>query len=132
HVLPYKVLKEWELVTEPFEKHVENGFINTYEFMNDIFRIESTGSYLNACSLAEIDFVAPFAMTYLAKDLDIDRVRVGENKYLIREVFEEIFKNFNVPEKLPMPRPVNEWFKNWKGPTRKEFWPNSTVNMTGN
>lgn len=26
-----------------------------------------------------------------------------------------------MPEKIPMPRPVNEYFKNWRGPSRKEF-----------
>lgn len=26
-----------------------------------------------------------------------------------------------MPGKIPMPRPVNEYFKNWRGPSRKEF-----------
>ena len=26
-----------------------------------------------------------------------------------------------VPNKNPMPRPVDEYFKNWEGPKRKEF-----------
>ena len=26
-----------------------------------------------------------------------------------------------VPEKLPMPRPVDRWFKDWQGPVRSEF-----------
>ena len=30
-----------------------------------------------------------------------------------------------------MPRPVNEWFAKWKGPTRPEFIPHCTDNMTG-
>jgi len=30
-----------------------------------------------------------------------------------------------------MPRPMDEWFENWEGPKRPEFWPNCHVNMTG-
>ena len=26
---------------------------------------------------------------------------------------------------------MNEWFSNWQGPTRKEFWANCTDKMTG-
>lgn len=132
HVLPYKVLKDWELITHPFSKHEKNGYIDTYDFMNDVFRMEALGSYMNACSLADIDLVAPFAMTYMEDELNYERVRNGENKYLIREVFSDLYKNFKVPTKLPMPRPVDAWLNNWEGPKRKEFWPNSTVNMSGN
>ena len=50
---------------------------------------------------------------------------------MIREIFERLYPDYEVPEKIPMPRPVNEWFKDWKGPTREEFWPNCTENMKG-
>ena len=30
-----------------------------------------------------------------------------------------------------MPRPMDEWFKDWKGPERSEFWPNCVNNLTG-
>lgn len=131
HILPYKILKEGELITKPFKDYEENGYINIYEFMNDIFRKESLGSYINACSLAGIELVTPFAMTYMAEELDYERVRNGENKYIIREVFSELYEDFEIPEKLPMLRPVDEWFKDWEGPQREEFWPNSIINMTG-
>lgn len=131
HVLPYKVLKEWELIMEPFVKHQENGIIKTHEFLNDVFRLESTGSYLNACEAGDIEFVAPFSKTYLNDELDYARVRRGENKYLIREVFSALYSGMPIPSKTPMPRPVAEWLKNWDGPIRDEFWPNSTKNMTG-
>ena len=31
------------------------------------------------------------------------------------------YPNIPLPEKHPMPRPVDEYFKNWEGPKRKEF-----------
>ena len=30
-----------------------------------------------------------------------------------------------------MPRATNEWFKDWKGPQRSEFWENCTDGMSG-
>ena len=30
-----------------------------------------------------------------------------------------------------MPRPTNEWFKNWSGPIRSEFYPHCTDTMSG-
>lgn len=131
HVLPYKVLKNWELITSPFEKYEQDGFIKTHEFLNDVFRIESTGSYFNACETGNIGFIAPFTKTYLDAPLDYERVRNGESKYFIREIFNEQYNNIEIPKKTPMPRPVAEWLKDWKGPVREEFWPNCTVNMTG-
>ena len=67
----------------------------------------------------------------MSKPLDYQRVRCGENKYLVREIFERLYSNFIVPKKLPMPRPMNEWMQNWKGPQREEFISGCTKNMTG-
>ena len=63
--------------------------------------------------------------------LDYSRIRSGESKYLIREVFKRLYAGMEAPEKIPMPRPVNEWFANWAGPTRPEFIPHCTDNMSG-
>ena len=63
--------------------------------------------------------------------LDYARVRGGESKYLVREVFKSLYPDFVAPPKLPMPRATNEWFKDWKGPVRPEFLPHCTDNMTG-
>lgn len=31
------------------------------------------------------------------------------------------YPDIPVPDKVPMPRPVDEYFKDWKGPMRLEF-----------
>ena len=67
----------------------------------------------------------------MAVPMDYQRIRSGENKYLVREVFQRLYHNWEVPKKVPMPRPMNEWMKNWKGPTREEFWPHCTDTMSG-
>ena len=35
--------------------------------------------------------------------------------------FEKKYPDIPVPDKVPMPRPVDDYFKNWKGPKRLEF-----------
>lgn len=53
--------------------------------------------------------------------LDLKRVRNGESKYIIRALFKTKYPEKDVPQKLPMPRPVDEYFKDWEGPQRPEF-----------
>lgn len=130
-VKPYMALKSPVLITEPIKKHAVDGYVDVHKFFGDVFYRESVGSYVNALELAGMRFVAPYAKTYLSVDLDIERVRRGENKYLVREVFERLYKGFGIPPKVPMPRPTNEWLKDWGGPARDEFWPRSTDSMTG-
>ncbi len=131
YVIPYKVLKKFEIITEPIVRYQHNGFVDVHEFVRNVFFCESMGSYTNACSLADIEFVAPFADTKLAAQLDLSLVRNGENKYIVRELFKRLYPNFVVPKKIPMPRPMDEWFKNWGGPTRPEFLPNCIEKMSG-
>ena len=57
----------------------------------------------------------------MADKLDLNRIRNGESKYLIRELFSLRYPDVPIPEKLPMPRPVDTYFADWKGPVRKEF-----------
>lgn len=131
YVRPYHVLKGYEMVTEPLKAFEQNGMMNVYEFCRKIYLPESMGSYTNACQCAGITLSAPYAQTRLAVPLDIERIRRGENKYLVREVFNRLYPDLDVPPKVPMPRPMNEWLSDWKGPMRNEFWPHCTVHMNG-
>lgn len=130
-VMPYKVLKESEIVTEPYERFEKSGMIDPHEFISKFFIEESVGSYLNAVATAEMAIVLPYPETYLAENIDYKRIRSGQNKYLVREIFERLYPSFEIPPKTPMPRPMNEWLKDWAGPVRPEFWPHCTDNMTG-
>lgn len=43
------------------------------------------------------------------------------------------YNNFPIPKKNPMPRPVDDFFKDWQGPTRPEFRKDIPINeLTGN
>ena len=131
YVLPYRVLKRFKLITEPYTRFEHDGFIDVHAFNSNVFLEESTNSYYNASATAGLQIDLPYAMTEMALPLDMKRVRSGENKYLVRELFHRLYPGWEVPEKIPMPRPLNEWMKNWTGPDRPEFWPHCAQNMTG-
>lgn len=131
YVMPYKVLRESELVLEPIIRHEKDGYVDPHEFMSTEFYPESIGSYMNAVETAGFDLVIPYANCIMGGTIDYDRIRKGENKYLVREVFQKLYESFEIPKKTPMPRPTNEWFKDWNGPSRKEFYSHCIDDMTG-
>ncbi len=131
YIMPYRVLKDPKLILEPFIEFEKDGHIDGHEFINKYFRQEALGTYNNACQTAGLQFVGPYSETYLAAPLDKERIRRGESKYVIREAFAKLYPGENLPPKIPMPRPTDEWFAAWGGPVRPEFWPHCTDNMTG-
>lgn len=131
YIKPYHILKNPKLPLEPYYEFEKDGHIDGHDFINKYFRQEALGTYNNACDTAGISFVGPFSQTVMDCPLDYSRIRSGESKYLIREVFKRLYAGMEAPEKIPMPRPVNEWFANWAGPTRPEFIPHCTDNMSG-
>ena len=131
YVMPYKVLKEPEMLLDPFREYEIDGHIDGHDFINKYFRQEALGTYTNACETAGIEFVGPYSQTYFDAKIDYKRIRSGDTKYIIREAFKLLYPNEELPAKIPMPRPLDEWLREWKGPVRSEFWSHCTDNMTG-
>ncbi len=116
-----------------FERYRKGDYIDFLVFMDDVFSIESSSSYLNAFNVAQMPYFDPYARLKMAEELDLHRVRNGEPKYLIREVMAKKYPDIPVPDKIPMPRPVDSYFADWKGPTRPEFKKNLDMSkFTGN
>ena len=63
--------------------------------------------------------------------LDLRRVRSGDSKYLLRDLFRKRYPGLEVPEKIAMPRAVNQWMKDWEGPKRAEFIKGCADGLTG-
>lgn len=131
YVLPYHVLKKFELVTKPYIDSSKDGIVDAHKFVNTTLFEEAINSYENACKVAGVKLYMPYSKTVLSAPLDYNRVRAGENKYIVRELFNRLYPNWDIPTKTPMPRPLNEWMRDWKGPQRPEFWPHCTDEMTG-
>lgn len=119
---PEDVLKEPESMQYLFERYRKDGDkIDFLTFMDDVFSIESSSSYMNAFAVADMPYYDPYARLKMADELDLHRVRNGESKYLIRALMSKKYPEIPVPNKVPMPRPVDAYFKTWEGPTRPEF-----------
>ena len=119
---PYLVLANPVSQSALFEKYRkgEDG-IDVLKFMDEVFSIESSSSYLNAFGAAWMPYYDPYAMLVMEEPLDMQRVRNGEPKYLIRGLYAIKYPELEIPFKIPMPRPVDAIFKDWEGPKRDEF-----------
>lgn len=131
---PESVLKEPVSMQYLFERYrKDTDKIDFMKFMDEVFAIESSSSYMNAFAVAGMPYFDPYAKLKMGDELDLNRVRNGESKYLIRELMAKKYPEITVPNKVPMPRPVDEYFKNWKGPIRSEFLDNLDMSIfTGN
>lgn len=134
---PKEVLKNPVDVNYVYEKYrLPDNRIDYIKFITEIFGIESSRTYCNAFRTADMKykpFYDPSGMVKMAEPLDLKKIRSGESKYLIRELFRMCYPEIPVPEKIPMPRPVDKYFENWKGPTRPEFKDNLDMSKyTGN
>jgi len=119
---PREVLKNPVDMSYLYERYRKpNGKIDFLSFMDNVFSIESSSSYLNAFATAKMSYYDPYCRLKMADPLDLQRVRNGEPKYLIRQLMAKKYPDIPVPNKVPMPRPVDVYFKDWKGVTRSEF-----------
>lgn len=113
-----------------FERYrMGGGKINFLHFMDDVFSVESLNSYYNAFQTAGMPYIDPYSKLIMAEPLNLNRVRNGESKYLIRELFSMKYPDIAVPEKVPMPRPVDFYFADWDDPKPPEFIPNLDINQ---
>lgn len=119
---PEDVLVEPVSMRYLYERYrAEGDKIDFLTFMDDIFSIESSSSYFNAFKVAGMPYYDPYVRLKMAEPLDLHRVRNGEPKYLIRQLFAMKYPDMEIPFKTPMPRPVDEYFQTWEGPRRPEF-----------
>lgn len=121
YIEPSAVLNEPSDMHYIFEKYRKGNNIDFLGMYDSVITDESYSSYENAFSSANMPFIDPYELLKMTDPVDLNRIRSGDSKYLIRELFKMRYPNLPVPEKNPMPRPVDFYFKDWKGPTRPEF-----------
>ena len=120
YIDPVEVLCRPADVYGLFEPYRRGDGIDFMAFMDGPNTIESYSSYMNAFATADMPYTDPYEHLALAKPMDLKRIRSGESKYLVRELFRMRYGE-KEPEKVPMPRPVDEYFRMWSGPSRPEF-----------
>lgn len=129
---PKTVLKEPADVSDVYERYrTGENSIDFIKFINEIFAISSSGAYVNAFGCLGMRYIDPYCFLKMQEPLDLKRVRGGESKYLLRDLYRSRFPDFEVPEKIAMARGVDTWLAEWDGPKRSEFCQNCIAGMTG-
>lgn len=130
---PKLVLKNPVDMSFVYEEYKIGDEIKFQDFLHKYCDEESYNSYDNAIKSANMEYIDPYESFELGEELNLERIRNGESKYLIRELFKIRYPSIAIPEKLPMPRPVDKYFENWEGPKRPEFIENLDMSQfTGN
>lgn len=121
YVKPEEVLVDPVSMDYLFERYrIGKDSIDYIGFYEGPVTEESYASYENAFEAATMAFVDPYDKLRLNRPLDLD-INRKESKKVIRELFKMKYPEYPIPQKLPMPRPVDAYFENWKGPKRSEF-----------
>ena len=134
YLQPQAVLREPQDITYLYERYrTGSNAIDWMHFMDDVAIDESYCSYSNAFAEAGMLYYDPYERLKMSLPLDLERIRRGESKYLIRGLFHMKYPEIPIPNKTPMPRPVDIYFKEWQGPTRPEFRRDiDMASLTGN
>ncbi len=136
----YTFLDPQQVLTNPVDQselyeqyRTGENAIDYMRFMDEVFAIESSSSYMNAFGAAWMPYYDPYALLVMEEPLDMNRVRNGEPKYLVRGLYAMKYPELEIPFKIPMPRPVDAVFKDWAGPQRPEFRKDIPMDqLTGN
>ncbi|MBO6292656.1 MAG: hypothetical protein J6N51_10445 [Selenomonas sp.] len=129
---PKRVLKnpvDMDEVYAPYRQGKDG--IDFISFIAGPYAISAAGALTNAMDAVGLEHVDPYEHCCLGEPLDLARVRRGDSKYLIRDLFRLRYPGMEVPEKLPMSRPADAWLKDWEGPHRDEFIPGCAQGLTG-
>jgi len=118
---PSRVLKKPVVILTEYEKYREGEGINILDFLKMTHGTGIVQMFDNALNAGHCTSLAPYEQLVLAAPLDLNRIRKGESKYVLREVFHKCFPSLEIPEKIAFARPVDVWLENWQGPTRQEF-----------
>lgn len=122
YIDPKEVLKEPYDMDFAFKKYkIGSDRIDFINLMHEYTDIESYASYENAFKTADMDFIDPYEILKMDQPLDLKKIRNGNSKYIVRALFRQKYPQLEIPQKNPMPRPVDDYFKNWEGPKRNEF-----------
>ncbi|MDP2035965.1 MAG: asparagine synthase C-terminal domain-containing protein [Ignavibacteria bacterium] len=126
-VEPSDVLKDFEDIDEVYRPYKKEAGIEVSAFLKTVHGIGIVQTFNNAIEAAGCKVLTPYESLFLDAHLDIERIRNGESKYILRKVFENGFPNYSIPEKIPFARPMDQWLSNWEGPSRPEFLDNIDI-----
>ncbi|NVN97991.1 MAG: hypothetical protein HXX17_01615 [Geobacteraceae bacterium] len=104
-----------------YERYRTDTGFNVMGFLKVVHGLGIIQMFENAIHAGGCSLIAPFEELALDAPLDIQRIRAGEPKYILSEVFRTVCPDVEIPAKIPFARPVTQWLSSWSGPTRPEF-----------
>ncbi|MEI0479073.1 asparagine synthase-related protein [Brachyspira pulli] len=128
-ILPQNILKEYikiDYIYEPFRK---GEYIDYISFLNKIHGVGIIQSFENSFSLAGINAIEPYENMYLNDKLDLEKIRNGNTKYLLRELFSKKYNNFEIPDKIPFRRPMDQWLYDYNGDNIRDEFISSNIKL---
>lgn len=135
---PRDVLRDPMWIMDPILPYVngnnlrfESSNVDVFRFLNGFEYRVSLGFYSNACRFGGVCLSVPYAYTVLGNDLDLSRIRNGEGKYVVRELYQQFYPEHPIPEKTPLPRPMTEWLAQWEGPEHPAFYKEHISELSG-
>ncbi len=118
---PEQALKEWIDLRPVYEPYRRGEMIDYIGFLKNIHGIGIIQAFNNSVQGTGIKLVEPFEEMKLKGALDLERIRHGEPKYLLFELFRQLFPGVDAPGKIPFARPMDEWLSDYKGPNHPVF-----------
>ncbi len=120
---PVRALCEAGDIGQAFTPWRRGGEFDTAGFLKVVHGEGVTQGFMNAIGAAGCVMRAPYEELALGAPLDLARIRRGESKYILREVFHRLYGTAIAPEKIAFARPMDHWLRDWRGPDRPEFLP---------
>ena len=105
-------------IYEPYK--CDHGF-NVMGFLKVVHGLGIIQMFENAIHAGGCSLIAPFEELILDAPIDLQRIRAGEPKYILNDVFRVVCPGFRIPGKIPFARPLAQWLNDWTGPNRPEF-----------
>lgn len=118
---PASVLKQPADVTPAFAPYRQGDQIDFIHFLKKVHGNGIIQAFQNSVAETGITLVEPFECLKLKGALDLERIRRGEPKYLLFELFAHLYPQLEAPAKVPFARPMDEWLADYAGPVNREF-----------
>ena len=116
---PGQILAEPRDVTHVFEPYRRGDGIDVPAFLRERHGAGIVQAFENAIGHGGLTVAAPYETLELRGSLDLDRIRAGEPKYLLAEIYRLLYDTDEVPTKIPFARPTDIWLDGWRGPDHR-------------
>jgi hypothetical protein len=120
-IAPEKVLLTPYDIRPIYESYRRGEMIDFVGFIKKVHGFGIIQAFGNAAGAAGVELVEPFEELQLRGELDLSRIRAGEPKHQLFEIFRKFYPSLDPPRKIPFARPMDEWLECYNGPSSPCF-----------